>query len=66
MKIKVTIASVAAALQIIFSNPPVMMNRRNQILAVKRQILPVIHFAVCFSGVSQKSKYSLHRRFSNW
>ena len=66
MKIKVKIASAATALQIIFTNPPVMMNRRNQILAVKRQILLVIHFTVCFSGVSQKLKYSRHRHFSNW
>ena len=31
-----------------------MMIGRNQILAVKRQILPVIRFAVCFSDVLQK------------
>ena len=30
-----------------------MMIRRNQILTVKQKILPVIHFAVCFSDVSK-------------
>ena len=34
-----------SALQNYFSNLSIMMIRRNQILAVKRQILPIIHFA---------------------
>ena len=47
--------NIYSVLEIVFSNLTVMIIRRNQILAVKRQIVPVIHFAVCFS-VSPKIK----------